>query len=83
LLESVPRLDEEVATRLHPIEGQPPDLANLPAGCSFRPRCPFAFDRCAQEEPPLFDSPHGGRHACFADIRAAQPTAASEEVRDG
>jgi oligopeptide transport system ATP-binding protein len=72
LLESIPRLDEEATERLLPIEGQPPDLANLPSGCSFRPRCPFAFDRCEKEDPTLLDGPHGGKHACLADVRTAQ-----------
>jgi oligopeptide/dipeptide ABC transporter ATP-binding protein len=39
--------------RLRPIPGQPPSLIDLPSGCSFRPRCAFAFDRCATERPPL------------------------------
>jgi oligopeptide/dipeptide ABC transporter ATP-binding protein len=40
--------------RLVPIAGQPPSLINLPEGCPFRPRCPYAFDRCI-ETPPLLD----------------------------
>jgi len=35
-----------------PITGEPPDLADLPPGCSFHPRCPFADERCREEEPP-------------------------------
>ena len=35
-----------------PIAGEPPNLANLPPGCSFHPRCSFADQRCRQEEPP-------------------------------
>lgn len=38
--------------RLFEVPGSPPDLASLPLGCSFRPRCAFAFDRCATM-PPL------------------------------
>jgi oligopeptide/dipeptide ABC transporter ATP-binding protein len=34
------------------IEGQPPDLADLPPGCSFAPRCPAVMERCRVEEPP-------------------------------
>jgi oligopeptide/dipeptide ABC transporter ATP-binding protein len=44
----------ESAQRLTAIEGQPPDLAALPAGCSFAPRCVRAFDRCRAETPPEF-----------------------------
>ncbi len=65
LLQSVPRLDEPRKSRLVPIEGQPPDLMNLPAGCPFRVRCRFAVDRCAEENPPLM--PVGADHwsACW------------------
>jgi oligopeptide transport system ATP-binding protein len=34
-----------------PIPGEPPNLANLPPGCSFHPRCPYGKERCRQEEP--------------------------------
>jgi len=37
--------------QLYELAGQPPDLAHLPAGCSFSPRCPNAFDRCHVEDP--------------------------------
>ena len=53
LLKSVPRLDEPARAKLDPIEGLPPDLINLPAGCSFEPRCKFAIERCTSEPPPL------------------------------
>ena len=38
--------------RLEPIPGQPPNLARLPPGCAFHPRCPDAVPRCSAEEPP-------------------------------
>jgi oligopeptide/dipeptide ABC transporter ATP-binding protein len=37
------------------IPGNPPDLARLPAGCRFHPRCPYAEQRCAQVEPDLYE----------------------------
>jgi peptide/nickel transport system ATP-binding protein len=37
------------------IPGSPPDLAALPAGCRFHPRCPYAEDRCAEVEPDLYE----------------------------
>src|SRR2546425_5263076 len=58
LLKSVPRLDVPRRQRLDPIEGQPPDLTRLPAGCAFVPRCQFSVERCAVERPPLV--PIGG-----------------------
>jgi oligopeptide/dipeptide ABC transporter ATP-binding protein len=51
LLASVPRLGAR-SDRLTAIEGQPPDLATLPPGCAYAPRCPLAMDRCRTEAPP-------------------------------
>jgi len=65
LLRSVPRLDQPRKARLEPIGGQPPDLAHLPPGCSFRLRCTFAVDRCAHEVPPLIPVGDGHVSACF------------------
>ena len=48
LLRSVPRMDRPRRARLDPVQGQPPDLSRLDAGCSFRPRCGFTVARCAQ-----------------------------------
>src|SRR5690606_23795648 len=50
LLASQPRLDR-LATELTPIKGSPPNPANLPSGCAFRPRCTLARDICAREVP--------------------------------
>jgi len=52
LLGSIPRLDRPKLERLHSIKGMPPSLINLPEGCKFRPRCPYAFEKCT-EEPEL------------------------------
>jgi oligopeptide transport system ATP-binding protein len=50
LLESIPRLNARL-DRLSAIEGQPPDLARLPGGCAFAPRCPQVMERCRAEAP--------------------------------
>ncbi|MQY39488.1 Oligopeptide transport ATP-binding protein OppD [Streptomyces sp. RB17] len=42
LLGSMPRLDREETERLNPIKGSPPSLINVPSGCAFNPRCPYA-----------------------------------------
>lgn len=42
LLGSMPRMDRERTERLNPIKGSPPSLINLPSGCAFHPRCPYA-----------------------------------------
>jgi oligopeptide/dipeptide ABC transporter ATP-binding protein len=51
LLDSVPRLGVRHET-LATIEGQPPDLASLGAGCAFAPRCAHVMDRCRVDAPP-------------------------------
>jgi oligopeptide/dipeptide ABC transporter ATP-binding protein len=65
LLHSVPRLDQPRKAKLDPIAGQPPDLWNLPPGCSFAPRCKFVIPKCAQEVPPLRQIEHGHASACW------------------
>ena len=52
LLGSLSRIDQPRPRRLPQISGAPPSLISLPAGCSFRPRCPHEFSKCA-EPPPL------------------------------
>ena len=65
LLNSVPRLDEAVKASLDPIEGLPPDLVDLPVGCSFQPRCPYAYERCTQETPTLMNHSEAHTTACY------------------
>jgi oligopeptide transport system ATP-binding protein len=71
LLESVPRLAESgvaAAARLTSIEGQPPDLAALPLGCAFEPRCRFRESKCTEIRPPLVAAGENREHACLLDI---------------
>lgn len=49
-------------------KGEPPDLRHLPPGCKFNPRCPFAFDRCFAEEPPLKEVSTGRLSACWLGV---------------
>jgi oligopeptide/dipeptide ABC transporter ATP-binding protein len=65
LLASVPRMDRHRGRRLVPIEGQPPDLTRLDNGCAYRPRCRWAYDKCAQAIPPLEHVGQGHMSACF------------------
>jgi len=73
LLESVPRLDA-ANDRLVPIPGSPPNPADLPSGCPFRPRCRWATERCAAERPVLREIAPGHRIACHADVLHDAPT---------
>jgi oligopeptide transport system ATP-binding protein len=67
LMASVPRLDDGAKRRLVPIDGQPPDLAQLPPGCAFAPRCRQAEERCRRERPALEAVAEGHVKACFVD----------------
>lgn len=64
LLHSIPKLHER-KERLIPIEGQPPSLIDLPPGCPFAPRCPFAMEICVQEDPPDVDIQAGHYAKCY------------------
>jgi oligopeptide/dipeptide ABC transporter ATP-binding protein len=64
LMASVPRMDANVA-RLPSIEGQPPALHRLPAGCRFAARCRYAEDRCRREYPPTFAVGPAHEAACW------------------
>jgi oligopeptide/dipeptide ABC transporter ATP-binding protein len=64
LLGSIPRMTDG-RQRLSAIDGQPPDLAALGAGCAFAPRCPKAVDRCRLEAPPEFALGEGRTARCW------------------
>jgi len=68
LLGSLPRLEADVE-RLAQIPGQPPSLLAPPRGCRFNPRCPYAFQRCHDEDPTLIKVSGTDDHvqACFLD----------------
>jgi peptide/nickel transport system ATP-binding protein len=72
LLRSMPRIGNPSHTRLHAIEGRPPDLINPPQGCPFAPRCPYAQDKCHSEKPPLVaaaDPDHS--YACWFPLTSS------------
>jgi len=62
LMASIPRLDRP-AERLYSIPGNVPAATHWPTGCRFHPRCPHAWDKCRQEEPPLLDTGTPGHTA--------------------
>ncbi|CAN5182087.1 ABC transporter ATP-binding protein [soil metagenome] len=82
LLRSVPNIRTAGTERLVPLEGRPPSLANLPAGCPFEARCPVALPICGQIEPDLV--PHGRdpRHtsACHRADEIAAGTLTAPEI---
>ncbi|AQZ68330.1 Oligopeptide transport system permease protein OppB (TC 3.A.1.5.1) [[Actinomadura] parvosata subsp. kistnae] len=54
LLDSIPRVDQK-GQDLYAIKGLPPNLLDLPTGCSFHPRCPYRQDNCVTDVPPLYE----------------------------
>jgi oligopeptide transport system ATP-binding protein len=64
LLDSLPRHDIDEKSELEPIKGSPPSLINIPPGCAFHPRCPYAKERCTKEIPELRDLGDGHLVAC-------------------
>jgi oligopeptide transport system ATP-binding protein len=69
LMASVPQLDQDVKKKLVPIRGQPPNLANVPEGCAFHPRCNYAVERCRKETPQLASVGKNHEKACWVDVQ--------------
>ncbi len=67
LLASVPRLDSPKKENLRVIKGLPPNMAHLPKGCSFSPRCNYVMPRCKEERPVLEEVGEDHSRACFYD----------------
>jgi len=90
LLHSIPKLYER-KERLIPIEGQPPSLIDLPPGCTFAPRCPFAMEVCVKADPPEYPitADHYARcylhsdHASEEDRKAAVAAGLAASTRGG
>ncbi|MEH7308386.1 ABC transporter ATP-binding protein [Neobacillus drentensis] len=55
LLHSITTMDSDRSNKLYSIKGSIPGLSQLPPGCQFHPRCPFATARCSVEAPPLLE----------------------------
>ncbi len=78
LLRSIPTLDNEESGPLYMIPGMVPNPLNMPKGCAFAPRCPYAQQRCREEEPPLYES-HDRLLRCFR-YDPEHPLTSNEEV---
>ena len=79
LLRAIPRLQGKAKTRLPIIEGMVPTLKQMPAGCRFENRCPYAEERCRQASPPLELLENHHQIACFRwrellDRKSNEPT---------
>jgi oligopeptide/dipeptide ABC transporter ATP-binding protein len=77
LLSAVPVPDPDAAKKRIILRGDVPSPINPPSGCRFHTRCPYAFDRCKTEEPPLQEVRPGHSAAChLRDKGPAPPMAA-------
>jgi peptide/nickel transport system ATP-binding protein len=79
LLESMPTIDAKVA-HLRAIEGSPPSVIHLPAGCAFHPRCPHRFAPCMLTRPPLAPMEGGHSDACHLDADSKRRLWAEREA---
>ena len=70
LMGAIPMVGHDVE-RLTQIEGAMPRLTEIPAGCSFNPRCPKVFDRCRKERPELIQVGSTSHAACWQFAKEA------------
>jgi oligopeptide/dipeptide ABC transporter ATP-binding protein len=75
LLEAIPRVERPPHAALPVVPGRPPDLAALPPGCPFAPRCPNAADLCRESAPPFAEGEPGHRWACWHPCGNGEVTA--------
>jgi len=64
LLQSVPN-PKKRSQAVKSIPGSPPNLAEPPQGCLFNPRCPYVFEKCRTQHPPLISVGAGRQVACY------------------
>jgi peptide/nickel transport system ATP-binding protein len=79
LIAAVPRPDGE-GFLPEALPGEVPDPARPPSGCRFHPRCPYAFDRCRSEPPPLVPLADGRTAACWLQPAGAAPARAADRA---
>jgi peptide/nickel transport system ATP-binding protein len=81
LLRSIPKLNQPSHSRLAAIPGRPPDLVSPPKGCRFAARCPYARDRCVEEEPPLIEAETAGHYyKCWFPVGTVDPVRPVDET---
>ncbi len=80
LLSAVPTIeDKPYDTETYLLEGEPPDPINIPPGCSFRTRCPFAFAPCHSDDPALLPRSNRDAAACHLPPGTLNDPVAVEE----
>ena len=87
LIRSIPEQVIDEKKPLTPIHGNPPSLVNLPSGCAFAPRCPYATELCHTKRPERVELSEGHYAAChyatdpeFAKKNAPATSRTSKDV---
>jgi oligopeptide/dipeptide ABC transporter ATP-binding protein len=80
LIAAVPRPDGS-GVLPEALPGEVPDPARPPVACRFHPRCPYAFERCVTETPPLLSVAPGRDAACWLQANGSQPATPAEQAR--
>jgi len=81
LLRSIPKLEMAKHTRLDAIGGRPPDLVNVPRGCSFAARCPYAQELCHTQEPVLRVDADDPDHSFACHFPVAETVVAAPAIK--
>ncbi|NHN32210.1 ABC transporter ATP-binding protein [Paenibacillus agricola] len=85
LIKSIPKLEGSRHDKLHVIDGMVPSLSDIPQGCSFSTRCPFADELCFNKEP-LMETVHAGHSVkCwhYAKINSSEGRAKGGGSKNG
>jgi peptide/nickel transport system ATP-binding protein len=80
LIAAVPRPDGS-GVLPEALPGEVPDPARPPRACRFHPRCPYAFERCTAETPPLLTVSSGRAVACWLQTNGGPPATPADRVR--
>ncbi|MFC7364251.1 MULTISPECIES: ABC transporter ATP-binding protein [Bhargavaea] len=80
LLKSIPTITGDRSQKLHTIQGVVPALDNVPKGCRFAPRCPYATDKCMTEFPLLETLENGQKIRCWHHQEIMEREAASDVI---
>ena len=81
LLQSLPSAETSRTEPLHPIEGTPPSLIDVPSGCPFHPRCPYVMPVCPRVEPALETAGRGHTVACHLPVSVRREVGAELRSR--
>ena len=82
LLDSIPRLNDGVHRRLHPIKGSPPNMSRPPVGCRFSPRCAYVQAECLTAVPELTAVADAGPGHLARCVRLKEPGFVEQRIRE-